>query len=102
MYPLLYGVGLTYGSLCSRNAAGDATVALAHAPQLTADFLCVCERTVKTEREEQNKICQSIATHCCSPSFLLYCVCMFWPHNTDINESIKHYAATDVGLNVAP
>lgn len=39
MYPFLYGVGLTDGSLCCRNAAGDATVALAHAPKFTADFL---------------------------------------------------------------
>lgn len=43
IYPFLYGVGLTDGSLCSGNAAGDATVALAHAPEFTADFLCVCE-----------------------------------------------------------
>lgn len=41
MYPFLYGVGLTDGSLCSRNAAGDATVTLAHAPKFAADFLFV-------------------------------------------------------------
>ena len=39
MYPFLDGVGLTDGSLSCRNAAGDAAVALAHAPKLTANFL---------------------------------------------------------------
>lgn len=43
IYPFLDGVGLTNGSLCSRNAAGDAAVTLAHAPKLTADLLSVKE-----------------------------------------------------------
>lgn len=38
-YPFLYGIGLTDGSFRSGYTAGDAAVALAHAPQLTADFL---------------------------------------------------------------
>lgn len=44
IYPFLDGVGLTNGSLCSRNAAGDAAVTLAHAPKLTADLLLVKEQ----------------------------------------------------------
>lgn len=40
-YAFLYGVSLTDCSFCSRNAAGDATVALTHAPQFAADFLRV-------------------------------------------------------------
>ena len=48
IYPFLDGVGLTDGSLCSGDAAGDATVALAHAPKFTADFLRVSERRIKT------------------------------------------------------
>lgn len=39
IYPFLYGVGLTNGSLRGGNAAGDAAVALAHAPELAADLL---------------------------------------------------------------
>lgn len=39
IYPFLDGVGLTNGPLRSRNAAGDAAVALAHAPELAADLL---------------------------------------------------------------
>lgn len=50
IYPFLYGVGLTNSSLCSGNAAGNATVALAHAPKFTADFLCAC-----VEEELQNR-----------------------------------------------
>lgn len=38
-YPFLYGVGLTNGALGGGNAAGDAAVALAHAPELAADLL---------------------------------------------------------------
>lgn len=44
IYPFLDGVGLTNSSLCSRNAAGDAAVTLAHAPKLTADLLLVKEQ----------------------------------------------------------
>lgn len=44
IYPFLDGVGLTNGSLCGRNAAGDAAVTLAHAPKLTADLLSVKEQ----------------------------------------------------------
>lgn len=40
-HSFLYCVGLTDGSLGGGNAAGDATVALTHAPQFTADFLRV-------------------------------------------------------------
>lgn len=39
IYPFLDGVGLTNGPLGSRNATGDAAVALAHAPELAADLL---------------------------------------------------------------
>lgn len=39
IYPFLYGVGLTNGSLRGGNAAGDAAVTLAHAPELAADLL---------------------------------------------------------------
>lgn len=53
MYPFLYSVGLTDGSLCCRNAAGDATVALAHAPELTADFLLGGGGSRETERERE-------------------------------------------------
>lgn len=52
-YPFLYGVGLTDGSLCCRNAAGDATVALAHAPQFTADFLLGVRITIKQTMKEK-------------------------------------------------
>lgn len=48
IYPFLDGVGLTNGSLRSRNAAGDAAVALAHAPQLAADLLSLGETAEET------------------------------------------------------
>lgn len=48
MYPFLDGVGLTNGSLRSRNAAGDAAVALAHAPELAADLLSL-EKTAERQ-----------------------------------------------------
>lgn len=58
MYPFLDGVGLTNGSLRSRNAAGDAAVALAHAPELAADLLSLektAERQWDSDRLWQHK-----------------------------------------------
>lgn len=60
IYPFLYGVGLTDGAFCSGNAAGDATIALAHAPKFTADFLCAWvkewkQRGERKKQEERNK-----------------------------------------------
>lgn len=50
-YPFLYGVGLTDGPLRCRDAAGDAAVALAHAPKLAADFLLARESREQTMRQ---------------------------------------------------
>lgn len=51
-YPFLYGVGLTDGSFCSRNAAGDATVAFTHAPKFTADFLRAVKESKNIKERE--------------------------------------------------
>lgn len=67
-YPFLYGVGLTDGSLCSGNAAGDATVALTHAPQFAADFLC--------ERVKRNT---GLVIFC---EFVMKQACKLMPHNS--------------------
>lgn len=56
IYPFLYRVGLTDGSLCSRDTASDAAVALTHAPEFAADFLCVSMRgEAKQEKRGQRK-----------------------------------------------
>lgn len=52
-HPFLDCVGLTDGPLCCRNAAGDATVALTHAPELAAHFLWKENKIQMMERKEQ-------------------------------------------------